>query len=96
MVNLSSQPLHGAIQKGRPFCFTISGNNRNWYLIVRESEEKYRLLVENQTYMIVTFETEGHLLFVSPSYLETFDKTEDKLIGKKFIPFPFTKKIRKP
>lgn len=36
--------------------------------------------------MIVTFDTEGHLLFVSPSYCETFDKTEDELIGKKFMP----------
>jgi PAS domain S-box-containing protein len=37
--------------------------------------------------MIVTFDTEGRLLFTSPSYLETFDKTEDELIGKKFMPF---------
>jgi PAS domain S-box-containing protein len=37
--------------------------------------------------MIVTFDTEGHLLFVSPSYLETFDKAEDELIGKRFMPF---------
>jgi PAS domain S-box-containing protein len=36
--------------------------------------------------MIVTFDTEGRLLFTSPSYLEIFDKTEDELIGKKFMP----------
>jgi len=46
---------------------------------------QYRLLVENQTDMIVTFDTEGFLLFVSPSYCETFDKSEDELLGKKFI-----------
>jgi len=54
---------------------------------LQKSEEKYRLLVENQTDMIVTFDTEGRLLFVSPSYLKTFAKAEDDLIGKKFIPF---------
>ena len=37
--------------------------------------------------MIVTFDTQDHLLFVSPSYLETFDKAEDELIGKRFMPF---------
>ena len=53
---------------------------------LRVSEEKYRFLIENQTDMIVKFDTEGRLLFVSPSYCKTFDKTEEGLLGKKFIP----------
>ena len=53
---------------------------------LRESEEQYRFLIENQTDMIVKFNREGELLFVSPSYCKTFDKTQDELLGKKFMP----------
>jgi PAS domain S-box-containing protein len=51
-----------------------------------ESEEKYRLLIENQTDMIVKFDTDGRLIFVSPSYCETFNKSEEDLLGTKFMP----------
>ena len=53
---------------------------------LRESEERYRLLIEYQTDMVVKFNTKGELLFVSPSYCKTFDKTQDELLGKKFMP----------
>ena len=51
-----------------------------------ESEEKYKLLVENQSDMIVKFDTDGQLTFVSQSYCKTFGKSEDELLGKNFIP----------
>jgi PAS domain S-box-containing protein len=53
---------------------------------LKESEAKYRLLVEGQTDLVVKADTEGRLLFVSPSYCEMFGKTEEELIGEKFMP----------
>lgn len=51
-----------------------------------ESEEKYRLIVENQTDLVVKVDLKGRFLFVSPSYCKLFGKTEDELIGNAFMP----------
>ncbi|MEA2088064.1 MAG: PAS domain S-box protein [Candidatus Caldatribacteriota bacterium] len=53
---------------------------------LEESKEKYRLLLENQTDLVVKVDTEGKFLFVSPSYCESFGKTEEELLGNKFMP----------
>ncbi len=53
---------------------------------LQKSKEKYRMLISNQTDMIVKVDTEGSFLFVSPSYCKTFGKTEDELIGYTFMP----------
>lgn len=51
-----------------------------------QSEEKYRMLIENQTDLVVKVDVNGKFEFVSPSYCKLFGKNEDQLIGKKFIP----------
>jgi diguanylate cyclase (GGDEF)-like protein/PAS domain S-box-containing protein len=53
---------------------------------LKQSEDKYRLLVENQTDLVVKIDVDGHLLFVSPSYCTTFGKTEAELLGHPFLP----------
>ncbi len=51
-----------------------------------ESESKYRLLVEQQTDMVVKVDAAGRFLYVSPSYCKVFGKREDELLGKTFMP----------
>ncbi|MEA3546406.1 MAG: EAL domain-containing protein [Thermodesulfobacteriota bacterium] len=53
---------------------------------LQESEQKYRLLVENQSDMVVKVDMEGRFQFASPSYCRTFAKTEAELIGNTFMP----------
>jgi PAS domain S-box-containing protein len=53
---------------------------------LRESEQNYRLLLENQTDLVVKVDLEGRFLLVSPSYCRVFQKNEAELIGHKFMP----------
>ncbi len=53
---------------------------------LRESEKKYRLLVENQTDLLVKVDREGRFQFASPSYCRMFDKTVEELLGETFMP----------
>jgi PAS domain S-box-containing protein len=56
------------------------------YQRLQARETTYRLLVENQTDMVIKVDLEGRFLFVSPSYCRTFGKTEKELLGRTFLP----------
>ncbi len=51
------------------------------------NETRYRLLVENQTEMIVRFDIEYRILYASPSCLRTFGLREEDVLGKSFFLF---------
>lgn len=53
---------------------------------LRKSEADYRLLIEQQQDLIVKIDIQGRFLFVSPSYCRLFDKREEELLGRVFMP----------
>ncbi len=54
---------------------------------LKESQEKYKLLVDNQTDLVIKVAANGDLLYASPSYSRLFDKKEKELTGTSFVQF---------
>src|SRR5262247_3434124 len=52
---------------------------------LRESEERYRSVVESQTELICRYLPDTTLTFVNDSYCRYFGKTQEELIGTKFL-----------
>ncbi len=53
---------------------------------LRESEERYRAGVEDQTEFICRRAADGTILFVNEAYCRYFDKRAEELIGTTFLP----------
>lgn len=49
-----------------------------------DSEAKYRLLVENQTDLVVKTDADGYIVFASPTVAELFGCSNDELLGRPF------------
>ncbi|MBU0728475.1 MAG: PAS domain S-box protein [Proteobacteria bacterium] len=55
-------------------------------ILSAESENKYKMIVENQSDLVVKFDNQNRLLYVSPSYLKTFGRNAEELLGNEFMP----------
>jgi PAS domain S-box-containing protein len=65
---------------------------------LRESEDRYRSVVEGQTELICRYLPDTTLTFVNATYCRYFGKTQEELIGAKFldlIPEPAREIVRK-
>jgi PAS domain S-box-containing protein len=56
---------------------------------LRESEERYRAIVEDQTELITRFQPDGRLTFVNEAYCRYFGQEREALIGNCYEPFIF-------
>jgi two-component system CheB/CheR fusion protein len=54
---------------------------------LRESEERYRAVVDSQAEMLCRFRPDGTILFVNPAYAEACGATPEALIGGNFWDF---------
>jgi PAS domain S-box-containing protein len=50
-----------------------------------EKEQKFRLLVENQSDMVIEINNRGEFLFVNPAYCKLAGKEKDQLLGKSVV-----------
>jgi PAS domain S-box-containing protein len=53
---------------------------------LKESEQRYRNVVEDQTEFISRFLPDGTHIFVNEAYCRYFNKRREEIIGKKFVP----------
>lgn len=69
------------------FCYVTRTVMENFRLRqqLRESEERYRAIVEDQTELICRFLPDCTLTFVNRSYSRYFDSTPEQLIGQNFL-----------
>ncbi len=56
-------------------------------MALRESEARYRAVVESQTEMICRYRPDCTLTFVNEAYCRMLGKTREELLGRSFLPF---------
>ncbi|MBW4473401.1 MAG: PAS domain S-box protein [Stenomitos rutilans HA7619-LM2] len=62
---------------------------------LRESEARYRAIVEDQTELIARFQLDGTLTFVNEAYCRYFGRSREEAIGASYKPLIFTEDYKK-
>jgi PAS domain S-box-containing protein len=62
---------------------------------LRQSEARYRAIVEDQTELICRFLPEGSVTFVNQAYCRYFGRTQEDLIGSSFCPMILEEDLEK-
>jgi PAS domain S-box-containing protein len=83
-VNVSPRPLFddGGTYAGSFALITDVTGRKRAEAALRQSEKQYRLLVENQTELILTVGRNGVVRFASPSYRQLFGADAADLVGR--------------
>ncbi|MGB3491375.1 MAG: PAS domain S-box protein [Elainellaceae cyanobacterium] len=68
---------------------TDIGDRKQSEELLRQSEARYRAMVENQTELISRFRLDGTLLFVNDTLCRYCEMTKEQLIGQSFLPFVY-------
>ncbi len=55
--------------------------------LLKESEARYKAIVEDQTELICRFVPDGEITYVNQAYCDYFKKGHDEVIGSTFMPF---------
>ncbi len=57
----------------------------SFYQKIRESEAKHRLLIENQSDLVIEVDSNGGILFASPSFCKIFGMNDVELLGRNLL-----------
>ncbi|MCX5674861.1 MAG: PAS domain S-box protein [Planctomycetota bacterium] len=82
-------PVGRMMHRGRPCMVGIFRDvteRRRAEETLRESEARYRAVVESQTELICRFGPESTLTFVNDAYCRFFGKSREELVGRSFLP----------
>jgi PAS domain S-box-containing protein len=62
---------------------------------LQESEEKYRMIVENQTDLVIKINSDNKFTYISPSFCKLFRRPEEEILGEKIFTFVNEKDVDK-
>ncbi|MGA2121680.1 MAG: PAS domain S-box protein [Methanoregula sp.] len=84
--HLQVQPLDpGDITKGGTFVVTDNSEKQKITDALRESEAKYRDMMQNTQSIIIRMDTQGNITFFNNYALTFFDYTSEEVIGKNVV-----------